>query len=123
MLIPLLGGIGIFITILLTLALLILKFERDRLETEVYWQLVDFLMDYPNIVWEDIEFLLGTEMPNEEMRKFVREEFAKEETAEDIGRELMKKWFDFKRLSYTYDWLIWRERRGNGFYEKIHKNV
>ena len=111
MLIPLLVGIGIFISILLILISLILKFEKDRLETEVYWQLVDFLMEYPNIVWEDIEFLLGTEMPNGEMRKFVREEFAKEETAEDIGRELMKKWFNFKRLPYTYDWLIWREKK------------
>lgn len=106
--------LGAFLGILFSLAFLIQKFERDKLETEVYWQLVNILVDYPDIVWEDIEFLLGTDMPNEEMRNLVRRKFAQEEVAEDIAREIMQKWFKPKKLPYTYSWLTWKgdpERR------------
>jgi len=93
MLIPLLTGIGIFLGFLSLCMFLVWKFEKIRVETEVFWQLVNILVDYPDIVWEDIELILETTSPNEPMRNFVRKEMEKEALVEEITRELIERWW------------------------------
>jgi len=104
MLISLLITLLIFFAFLFILAYTFWKFEKMRVEAEIFWQLVNILVDYPDIVWEDIELILGTTSPNEPMRNFVRQEIARGTLIETIARELMKRWLKRKRFSSLY-WL------------------
>ncbi len=98
MLIPLLVGIAIFIGFFSLCMFLLWKFEKGAIETETFWQLVNILVDYPDIVWEDIEFILGTTSPNGQLRQLVREKFFFKATADDVARELVKKYFNWRKV-------------------------
>jgi len=104
MLIPLLVAITIFIGFLSFFTFIIWKFKKEALQSEIFWQLVNILVDYPDIVWEDIELILGITSPNEPLRNFVRQEIARGTLVETIARELMKRWLKRKRFSSLY-WL------------------
>ena len=71
MLIPLLVAITIFIGFLSFFTFIIWKFRKEALQAEIFWQLVYILVDYPDIVWEDIEFILGTTSPNGQLRQLL----------------------------------------------------
>jgi len=103
---PLLITLLIFFAFLFILAYTFWKFEKMRMETEIFWQLVNILVDYPDIVWEDIEMILGISTPNEPMRNFVRQEIARGVLIETIARELMKRWLKRKKFS-SFHWGIY----------------